>query len=148
VEVTEGRRRLGPLGKGVIGCGVVVVAALIAMTAVAVSRRRVTRAKMVALVNLYGPSFREKDPERIEGSFFAYTSRAQTLDHSRTLTALDVEGKDLVRDAWGHPIRWASPGPVHRHGWDLWSVGPNGIDEQGEGDDILVGEDVADVGSG
>jgi hypothetical protein len=57
-------------------------------------------------------------------------------------------GQGWAHDSWGHPIRYRCPGPVHRHGWDLWSVGPNGTDEQGEGDDILVGEDVADIGSG
>jgi hypothetical protein len=50
-------------------------------------------------------------------------------------------------DAWNHPIIYRCPGPIHRHGWDLYSVGPNGIDEQGDGDDILVGEDVASEGS-
>jgi hypothetical protein len=50
-------------------------------------------------------------------------------------------------DAWGRRIIYRSPGPVHRHGWDLYSVGPNGIDEQGRGDDILIGEDVAAISS-
>ncbi|HZU96628.1 MAG TPA: type II secretion system protein GspG [Planctomycetota bacterium] len=50
-------------------------------------------------------------------------------------------------DGWGRPIRYRSPGPVHKRGWDLYSVGPNGVDEQGGGDDILIGEDIADVGS-
>jgi hypothetical protein len=56
-------------------------------------------------------------------------------------------GETVLLDAWGHAIKFRFPGRVHRHGWDLYSVGPNGIDEQGGGDDILVGEDVADVGS-
>lgn len=51
-------------------------------------------------------------------------------------------------DAWGNLIRYRCPGPNHKNGWDLWSVGPNGIDEQGAGDDLLVGEDVAEVPSG
>jgi hypothetical protein len=50
-------------------------------------------------------------------------------------------------DGWGRAIAYHCPGPVHKHGWDLYSFGPNGIDEQGVGDDILVGEDVADVTS-
>lgn len=50
-----------------------------------------------------------------------------------------------VRDAWGRALRLQSPGPVHRAGWDVWSVGPDGIDDHGGGDDILVGEDVAVV---
>ena len=51
-------------------------------------------------------------------------------------------------DGWNRPVRYRCPGPVHTHGWDVYSVGPNGIDEHGGGDDILIGEDVADVGSG
>ena len=51
-------------------------------------------------------------------------------------------------DAWGNLIRYRCPGPVHKRGWDLWSVGPNGVDEQGQGDDILVGEDVASLSTG
>ncbi len=53
----------------------------------------------------------------------------------------------LVLDGWGHAIRIRCPGPVHTHGWDAWSSGPNGLDESGQGDDILVGEDVACIGT-
>ena len=49
--------------------------------------------------------------------------------------------RDPPRDGWGRPIRLLFPGP--KHTWDLWSFGPNGIDESGDGDDVLVGEDVA-----
>lgn len=39
-------------------------------------------------------------------------------------------------DPWGNPYRYRYPG-VHNIGsYDIWSVGPNGIDENGEGDDI------------
>jgi hypothetical protein len=54
----------------------------------------------------------------------------------------------LILDGWEHPVLFRCPGPVHKHGWDVWSCGPNGIDEHGGGDDILVGEDVPDEGSG
>ena len=50
---------------------------------------------------------------------------------------------DSGLDAWGRVLCFACPGPVHKHGWDLWSCGPNGKDDQGTFDDILVGEDVA-----
>ncbi|MEZ0230718.1 MAG: type II secretion system protein GspG [Planctomycetota bacterium] len=46
-------------------------------------------------------------------------------------------------DAWGQPFVFRCPGLVHRTGWDLYSVGPDGIDERGGGDDLLVGEDGA-----
>jgi hypothetical protein len=51
------------------------------------------------------------------------------------------------KDAWGRPLLYRCPGPVHKRGWDMYSVGPNGVDEQGQGDDILVGEDMAPVGT-
>ncbi len=68
-------------------------------------------------------------------------------ERTRNLSGWE-DPQDLVADAWGNPVLYRFPGPVHRHGWDLWSVGPNGVDENGSGDDILIGEDVADVGSG
>lgn len=57
-------------------------------------------------------------------------------------------GRQIVVDAWGRPIQYRHPGVVRQHGWDLYSLGPNGIDERGQGDDVLVGEDVAPLGSG
>ncbi len=47
-----------------------------------------------------------------------------------------------MRDAWGNPIYYLCPGAIHKNGWDLISCGPNGIYEQGQGDDIVVGEDL------
>ena len=58
-----------------------------------------------------------------------------------------LPSESIVVDGWGHPILYRCPGPVHGHGWDLYSVGANGIDERGGGDDILIGEDVSDVES-
>ncbi len=45
-------------------------------------------------------------------------------------------------DAWDHPIQYRCPGPIHKNGWDLISFGPNGISEDGKGDDVVVGEDL------
>ncbi len=53
--------------------------------------------------------------------------------------------EEIVRDRWGNPLLCRSPGPVHTRGWDLWSTGPNGVDEDGHGDDIIIGADVAAV---
>jgi hypothetical protein len=86
----------------------------------------------------------------------------ETRRHHQTLAAINAIVRELhvdesialfymtrqpELDGWGRPLLYRSPGPVHPHGWDLWSVGPNGIDEQGGGDDILVGENVAAEGS-
>lgn len=59
---------------------------------------------------------------------------------ARTVGTVKGDGHELVQDAWGHPIRLVVPGYIHREGWDLYSLGPNGLDEYGEGDDILIGE--------
>lgn len=58
---------------------------------------------------------------------------------------MKLEGLEARRahfmDLWGHHLRWACPGRVHPMGWDLYSIGANGDDEQGAGDDIVTGED-------
>ncbi len=43
-------------------------------------------------------------------------------------------------DGWGHAIYFEAPGPVHRDGWDLYSFGPDGIDDRCSGDDVSVGK--------
>jgi len=48
-------------------------------------------------------------------------------------------------DAWGNRLVFRYPGPVHKQGWDFYSIGPNGIDELGRGDDIRVGADFQDL---
>jgi hypothetical protein len=53
-------------------------------------------------------------------------------------------GQQPVLDAWGTPINYRCPGPVHRQGWDFISCGPNRTYEDGERDDIVVGEDFPD----
>lgn len=49
------------------------------------------------------------------------------------------DSRELILDAWGHPIRYACPGPLH--GWDVWSCGPDGVDDEGCGDDLVAGDD-------
>jgi hypothetical protein len=45
------------------------------------------------------------------------------------------------QDPWGHPIVYRRPGPLHPRGWDIYSFGPDGEDDGGRGDDIVIGED-------
>lgn len=40
---------------------------------------------------------------------------------------------DIVRDPWGNPFEYRSPGEFHEEGFDLWSLGPNKDDDS---DDI------------
>ena len=56
-------------------------------------------------------------------------------------------GGFAVVDAWGRPYRYRCPGPVHKHGWDIYSLGPDGMDDQGEGDDLIIGGDFAAIES-
>ena len=39
-----------------------------------------------------------------------------------------------LQDAWGHELRYLLEDGTFR----LWSVGPDGVDNSGKGDDILV----------
>jgi general secretion pathway protein G len=42
--------------------------------------------------------------------------------------------KDIPLDPWGHPYQYISPGKYNPNTYDIWSLGPDGID--GTGDDI------------
>jgi general secretion pathway protein G len=46
-----------------------------------------------------------------------------------------VEGADVFRDGWARPLRYLPPAPGARP--RVYSFGPNGRDEGGEGDDIV-----------
>ncbi len=35
-------------------------------------------------------------------------------------------------DAWGKPYNYRSPGEVNEDGYDLWSAGPDGINDEGQ----------------
>ena len=39
-------------------------------------------------------------------------------------------------DAWGHAVLYRMPGRVNKDSFDVYSMGPNGRDEGGTGDDI------------
>jgi hypothetical protein len=141
-------RRLGPLGKGLIGVGVVLAVGLVAVTVLVVPgqiERRRTERLLLELVRLGGGA----------ATWGPHSGRTQLVfkgdEGSIALTNVGEFGPEHTWgegwpvDPWARPIRYCAPGPVHKHGWDLWSCGPNGIDENGQGDDILIGEDVADV---
>ena len=51
----------------------------------------------------------------------------------------DVQSSYVIldfMDAWGSPLRYRFPGVVNVETFDLYSTGPNGLDEGGKGDDI------------
>lgn len=37
-----------------------------------------------------------------------------------------------LRDAWGNPYKYRSPGEVNETSYDLWSSGPDGKDDEGQ----------------
>ena len=51
------------------------------------------------------------------------------------------DGRELIVDAWGRPLRDSCPGPIHPLAWDVWSCGPDGVDDEGRGDDLVAGGD-------
>jgi general secretion pathway protein G len=72
-----------------------------------------------------------------------YPSTAQGLEALRTpppdLPSLDKWGgphleSSVPLDPWGNPYRYVCPGARNPDSYDLWSVGPDGID--GTDDDI------------
>ena len=47
----------------------------------------------------------------------------------------DLEGGSYL-DSWGNPYVYINPGVNNPKFYDIYSFGPDGVDEQGKGDDI------------
>lgn len=45
-----------------------------------------------------------------------------------------IEGSKVPLDPWGHEYKYVYPGQHNKDGYDLWSLGPDGVD--GTADDI------------
>lgn len=52
----------------------------------------------------------------------------------RKWTGPYLKDKQGLIDPWGSAYKYACPGNHNFDGYDLWSVGPNGIDESSDGD--------------
>ncbi len=74
-------------------------------------------------------------------SFDSGTPPRPSWEEARDTVAAFVTERQPI-DAWGQPIIYRCPGPIHKNGWDLISCGANGVYEEGGGDDIVVGEDL------
>ncbi|MEZ0228025.1 MAG: type II secretion system protein GspG [Planctomycetota bacterium] len=168
MEVTAERRPLSTRAKVTVAAGALVATALVAATTVYLIERVEYRTKLATTrkqlenVQRGWPHPREtlRGRPRVEGENWGVfpikivNKAAQTLDgpvvfeQGWAVAPFSGSRGDFMLDAWGHMVKYVRPGPVHRNGWDLYSVGPDGIDEHGQGDDILVGEDVAPIGSG
>jgi hypothetical protein len=127
-------------------CSGLVVATAATLLKSSLARRRVDRTQQL---------LRSLVAEGRSHATLAYVRGPYTIGRTApTATAIytleswkDFENPGVFFDEWRHLVRFASPGPIHRRGWDLWSCGPNGVDEGGEGDDIAVGEDISLVES-
>jgi hypothetical protein len=137
---------LGWKGSFLVGCGIGVVLLLVVGLVVVQKAKKVEDAKrqrtLQALMDdakCLRVTFGDRPPQA-DGSGADWSGM-------KTLTAGSEKFEWELVDGWGNPIRYRRPGPIHRHGWDLWSCGPNGKDDQGTFDDIIIGEDVAFEGS-
>lgn len=43
-----------------------------------------------------------------------------------------ISTPDVLNDPWGQPYRYRCPGTYNQHGYDLWSVGPDGAEDTGD----------------
>ncbi|MBN1412608.1 MAG: type II secretion system protein GspG [Spirochaetales bacterium] len=53
-----------------------------------------------------------------------------------------LDGQDIPLDPWGHGYIYVYPSLYSDGAYDLYSIGKNGIDEKGEGDDISAWKDI------
>ncbi|MBN1411099.1 MAG: type II secretion system protein GspG [Spirochaetales bacterium] len=56
-----------------------------------------------------------------------------------------LDGTSVAADPWGHAYVYISPGVNPDRPYDLYSIGKNGIDEKGNGDDITSWGEVPSV---
>jgi hypothetical protein len=138
----EGRpRELSGKQSFLVGCGIAVVVLLLVGLVVVWRGKRIDAEKRRATLDTLAG---------IRLAVIPTTSRERF--EWRGMPSADGSGADwtgqralglaeVAVDGWGNPIRYRCPGPVHKKGWDLWSCGPNGKDDEGTFDDILVGGD-------
>ncbi len=43
-----------------------------------------------------------------------------------------IEAKSVPPDPWGSAYQYESPGSHNPHGYDIWSFGPDGVDDSGD----------------
>lgn len=131
-------RELGWKGSFVLGCGIGVVVLILVGVVVYLRGKKLEAGRRDATImalDLVRTTVRALAAPGSDGSLGDWTGQ-RALGRSSP-----------IEDGWGNPIHYRCPGPVHRKGWDLWSCGPNGKDDLGTFDDVLVGEDVGAVGS-
>jgi hypothetical protein len=75
--------------------------------------------------------------ERCENSVDTRTYVTKVfMDGTSAIVRTSEDGHLQLIDAWGHSLVYKYPSGMPGHLFRLYSVGPNGIDEDGKGDDI------------
>ncbi len=139
IAVTHEPRKLGLVGKAIVGLMVAGTVAFSVWTALVLRAKAIEHAKIQEERRQLEFTMRATDenvangkgPMPLEDGKIDPTGRSAILTHPKGFV-----------DVWGHPVYYRCPGPVHKNGWDLISCGPNGVFENGAGDDIVVGEDL------
>ncbi len=72
-----------------------------------------------------------KYPDTDEGLMGLFENRSGRDDERYKGPYLDGEYEELL-DPWSNPFEYRSPGEIHEEGYDLWSRGPDGIDDGGQ----------------
>ncbi len=151
ITESEVRPRHLSLGcKAIVMLMVIVTAGLCVGAAVAVrahqvekQRRRATARTLYELArDLDRGSDEMRDVLRLLS--FSSPSSPRAAELRGLLEGLKKNFCEERKDAWGNPIAYRRPGPIHTRGYDLVSFGRNGVDEGGHGDDVVVGKDESD----
>jgi len=76
-------------------------------------------------------------PESDQGLAAMYQSREE-VDNDNYKGPYMEETFDDLKDPWGNPFGYRSPGEFNEDSYDLWSYGPDGKDDEGkEGSDDI-----------
>lgn len=78
-----------------------------------------------------------KFPDTDEGLAALYMAKSAARDERYEGPYMEGTVEEL-KDPWGNPYMYKSPGDVNEEGYDLYSMGPNGKDDGGkEGSDDI-----------
>jgi len=77
-------------------------------------------------------------PESDEGLSALFAPKSRSGDNDRYKGPYLEGTYEELKDSWGHAFEYKAPGDFHPEGYDLWSRGPDGVDDGGRAgsDDI------------
>ena len=77
-------------------------------------------------------------PETDEGLAALYKAKDDRGDDDRYDGPYMEGAFEELTDSWGNPFEYKCPGEFHENGYDLWSRGPDGVNDDGkEGSDDI-----------